>query len=65
MCRFIGAFAVTIVKSRVPHKNFSFEAVKLYLYIKYRYSYFKIRVCCLITYNEKILIKSVKDTRHE
>lgn len=27
MCRFIGAFAITFAKLRVPHKNYSFEAV--------------------------------------
>ena len=28
ICRFVGAFAITIAKSRVPHKNLSFEAFK-------------------------------------
>ena len=63
--RFIGAFVITIFKSRVPHKNFSFEAVKFYLNTKCRYSDFKIRVCCLKLYNENIVNKVVKDARLE
>ena len=61
----ILAFALTIVKSRVPHKYFSFAAIKFYLSTRCRYSDFKIRGCCLKRYNENIVNKAVKDTRLE